>query len=44
LVLLTLQKQTTDFEHTSTELGIIEHVNDVSLAFSSALGLDFQSG
>ena len=26
------------------ELGIIEHINDVSLAFSSALGLDFQSG
>lgn len=39
-----MQRQKTDFEHTSTELGIIEHVNDVSLAFSSALGLDFQSG
>ena len=26
------------------ELGIINHVNDVSLAFSSALELDFQSG
>jgi len=39
-----LQRQKADFEQTSTELGIIEHVNDVSLAFSSALGLDFQSG
>jgi len=39
-----LQRQKTDFEQTSTELDIIEKVNDVSLAFSSALGLDFQSG
>ena len=39
-----MQRQKTDFEQTSTELDIIEKVNDVSLAFSSALGLDFQSG
>lgn len=28
----------------NTELGIIKHINDVSLEFSSALGLDFQAG
>ena len=40
-----LQRQKTNFEYShKTELGIIEKVNDVSLAFSSALGLDFQSG
>ncbi len=39
-----MQRQKTDFKHTPTELGVIEHVNDISLAFSSALGLDFQSG
>lgn len=40
-----MQRQKTNFEYThKTELDIIEKVNDVSLAFSSALGLDFQSG
>ena len=40
-----MQRQKTNFEYThKTELGIIEKVNDISLAFSSALGLDFQSG
>lgn len=40
-----MQRQKTNFEYShKTELGIIEKVNDVSLAFSSALGLDFQSG
>ena len=39
-----MQRQKTDFEHTPTELDIIERVNDISLVFSSTLGLDFQSG
>lgn len=37
--------QTQDIEYQQKdELGIIKHINDVSLSFSSALGLDFQSG
>ncbi|MCH7967165.1 MAG: TrmB family transcriptional regulator [Thaumarchaeota archaeon] len=40
-----MQKQELDQKNlTKSELGIIEHVNDVSLEFSSVLGLDFQAG
>ena len=40
-----MQEQESDQQYLQkTELSMIEHVNDVSLAFSSALGLDFQAG
>lgn len=44
-VIVIMQKQELDQKNlTKSELGIIEHVNDVSLEFSSVLGLDFQAG
>lgn len=44
-VLVIMQKQDLDQKNLQkSELGIIEHVNNVSLEFSSVLELDFQAG
>lgn len=45
IVLESMQQQDLDPKNfKKNELGIIEHVNDVSLEFSSMLGLEFQAG
>ena len=39
-----MQKQDLEPKNSSNELAIIKYVNDVSMEFSSLLGLDFQAG